>query len=142
MLTLLGPSSRSGTGTGFGSGYGNLFAATFLFAGHNSPAWGCILLFPSPGAGSISAPQPASSPSSLVPSQFPLLAVSLCSICLLALRLAVSVLGLFFSLSHTLTLSLCLRLCLFVLRPAALHHFFITYTPSTPSLQLESRSLN
>lgn len=102
-------------------------------------ASGCILLFPSPGAGSISAapcyspplPHPPL-PSSLAPSQFPQLALSICSICLLALLL------LPLPLLHLLFFCLCLVCCFSFFPPAfaclfcALLHFIISSLgPST-----------
>lgn len=110
-----------------------------FFAGHNSPASGCILLFPSPGAGSISVAASfslslaAPLPSSLVPSQFPLLALSLCSICLLALLCLVC------CCSPALPLSIfASSFCLF----CALLHFIISslrIRPVRPSAQLDRR---
>lgn len=64
------------------------FNLLFFFLLDTLLASGCILLFPSPGASSISAaPCHPPFPSSLAPSQFPQLALSICSICLLALLL-------------------------------------------------------
>lgn len=92
-------------------------------------ASGCILLFPSPGAGSISAaPCHPPLPSSLAPSQFPQLALSICSICLLALLLRLLFVCAWFVVSLSLYLFPSPFACLFC---ALLHFIISSLGPST-----------